>query len=120
MNDITCLLDALEPGDQAAAAQLLPLVYDDLRRLAARHLAHEAPGLLEVCSESRCHKDSAPSRYRLRQAWLVARWRSLKTAPHVYCNPAPARTTTGWRGWLHVYCNPLQNRYPRGGLRASS
>jgi RNA polymerase sigma factor (TIGR02999 family) len=44
MNDITCLLDALEPGDQAAAAQLLPLVYDDLRRLAARHLAHEAPG----------------------------------------------------------------------------
>ena len=44
MNDITCLLDALEPGDPAAAAQLLPLVYDDLRRLAARKLAHETPG----------------------------------------------------------------------------
>jgi RNA polymerase sigma factor (TIGR02999 family) len=44
MSDTPCLLDALEPGDQAAAAQLLPLVYDDLRRLAARHLAHEAPG----------------------------------------------------------------------------
>jgi RNA polymerase sigma factor (TIGR02999 family) len=44
MTDITSLLDALEPGDPAAAAQLLPLVYDDLRRLAARHLAHEAPG----------------------------------------------------------------------------
>jgi RNA polymerase sigma factor (TIGR02999 family) len=44
MNDITCLLDALEPGDPAAAAQLLPLVYEDLRRLAARHLAHETPG----------------------------------------------------------------------------
>src|SRR5215831_3597508 len=31
MSDITCLLNALEPGDQAAAAELLPLVYDDLR-----------------------------------------------------------------------------------------
>jgi RNA polymerase sigma factor (TIGR02999 family) len=44
MSDITCLLNALEPGDQAAAAELLPLVYDDLRRLAARKLAHETPG----------------------------------------------------------------------------
>src|SRR5262245_61967814 len=38
------LLNALEPGDPHAAAQLLPLVYDDLRRLAAHRLAHEAPG----------------------------------------------------------------------------
>jgi RNA polymerase sigma factor (TIGR02999 family) len=44
MRDITCLLNALEPGDQAAAAELLPLVYDDLRRLAARKLAHESAG----------------------------------------------------------------------------
>jgi RNA polymerase sigma factor (TIGR02999 family) len=44
MTDVTCLLNALEPDDQTAAEQLLPLVYDDLRRLAARHLAREAPG----------------------------------------------------------------------------
>jgi RNA polymerase sigma factor (TIGR02999 family) len=44
MSDITCLLNALPPGDQAAAAELLPLVYEDLRRLAARKLAHETPG----------------------------------------------------------------------------
>src|SRR5262249_41653520 len=44
MSEVTVLLDALAPGDAATAAQLLPLVYDDLRRLAARRLAHEAPG----------------------------------------------------------------------------
>ena len=44
MSETTTLLDALPPDDAASAAQLLPLVYDDLRRLAARHLAHEAPG----------------------------------------------------------------------------
>jgi RNA polymerase sigma factor (TIGR02999 family) len=44
MSDHTCLLDAAEPGDPAEAAQLLPLVYDDLRRLAAHRLAREAPG----------------------------------------------------------------------------
>jgi RNA polymerase sigma factor (TIGR02999 family) len=44
MSDITCLLNALKSGDQAAAGELLPLVYDDLRRLAARKLAREAPG----------------------------------------------------------------------------
>jgi RNA polymerase sigma factor (TIGR02999 family) len=44
MSEVTALLDALAPGDAATAAQLLPLVYDDLRRLAAHRLAHEAPG----------------------------------------------------------------------------
>ena len=44
MSDLTRLLNALEPDDPAAAAELLPLVYDDLRRLAANRLAHEAPG----------------------------------------------------------------------------
>ena len=44
MTGVTDLLDALAPGDAATAAQLLPLVYDDLRRLAAHRLAHEAPG----------------------------------------------------------------------------
>jgi RNA polymerase sigma factor (TIGR02999 family) len=44
MSDITRILDAIEHGDPHAAAELLPLVYDELRRLAAQRLAREAPG----------------------------------------------------------------------------
>src|SRR3954447_22793940 len=44
MNDVTRILSAIEHGAPQAAGQLLPLVYDELRRLAARRLAHEAPG----------------------------------------------------------------------------
>jgi RNA polymerase sigma factor (TIGR02999 family) len=44
MSDITRILIAIEQGDRNASAQLLPLVYDELRRLAAHQLAHEKPG----------------------------------------------------------------------------
>ena len=44
MNDVTCILSAIEQGDPQAAEQLLPLVYEELRRLAAQKLAHEKPG----------------------------------------------------------------------------
>src|ERR1700688_1071051 len=44
MNDVTCILSDIEHGDPRAAEQLLPLVYDELRRLAAQKLAHEKPG----------------------------------------------------------------------------
>ena len=44
MNDVTRILSAVEQGDPHAAAQLLPLVYEELRRLAARKLSREAPG----------------------------------------------------------------------------
>jgi RNA polymerase sigma factor (TIGR02999 family) len=44
MNEVTRILSHIEPGDSHAAAQLLPLVYDELRKLAARHMANEAPG----------------------------------------------------------------------------
>jgi RNA polymerase sigma factor (TIGR02999 family) len=44
MSDVTRLLSAVGQGDSQAAAQLLPLVYDELRRLAAQKLAREAPG----------------------------------------------------------------------------
>jgi RNA polymerase sigma factor (TIGR02999 family) len=44
MNDVTRILSAIEQGDPHAAAQLLPLVYDELRRLAAQKLAQENPG----------------------------------------------------------------------------
>jgi RNA polymerase sigma factor (TIGR02999 family) len=44
MNDVTHILSAIEQGDPQAAAQLLPLVYDELRKLAAHKLAQEKPG----------------------------------------------------------------------------
>src|SRR5262249_34918124 len=44
MSEVTGPLDAPPPAQPAHAAELLPLVYDDLRRLAARQLAHEAVG----------------------------------------------------------------------------
>jgi RNA polymerase sigma factor (TIGR02999 family) len=43
MSDVTQLLRAIEQGDPAAADQLLPLVYHELRRLAAARMAREAP-----------------------------------------------------------------------------
>src|SRR5262245_40063473 len=44
MSEVTRILSAIEQGDPSAAEQLLPLVYDALRQLAAHKLAHEAPG----------------------------------------------------------------------------
>jgi RNA polymerase sigma factor (TIGR02999 family) len=44
MSEVTRILSAIEQGDPAAAEQLLPLVYDELRRLAARRLAKEGSG----------------------------------------------------------------------------
>src|SRR5947209_8293270 len=44
MSDITRILSAIEQGDPSAAEQLLPLVYDELRQLAAQRLAQEKPG----------------------------------------------------------------------------
>src|SRR6516162_6128750 len=44
MSQVTHILDAVGRGDREAAAQLLPLVYDKLRRLAAAMLAREPPG----------------------------------------------------------------------------
>jgi RNA polymerase sigma factor (TIGR02999 family) len=44
MSDVTRILSAIEQGDSHAAEQLLPLVYDELRKLAAAKLAQEKPG----------------------------------------------------------------------------
>jgi RNA polymerase sigma factor (TIGR02999 family) len=44
MTDVTRILSAIEQGDPQAAEQLLPLVYNELRRLAAQKLAQEQPG----------------------------------------------------------------------------
>src|SRR5262245_63423159 len=44
MSEVTRILNAAEPGDPHAAEQLLPLVYEELRRLAALQMARENPG----------------------------------------------------------------------------
>jgi DNA-binding GntR family transcriptional regulator len=44
MNEVTRVLSAIERGDPQAADQLLPLVYEELRKLAAQKLAQEKPG----------------------------------------------------------------------------
>jgi RNA polymerase sigma factor (TIGR02999 family) len=44
MSEVTRILNAIEQGDPAAAEQLLPVVYEELRRLAAQKLAQEKPG----------------------------------------------------------------------------
>ena len=44
MSDVTRILSQIESGDPSAAEQLLPLVYDELRKLAAARMAQEAPG----------------------------------------------------------------------------
>jgi len=44
MNDVTRILSAIEQGDPSSAAKLLPLVYDELRKLAAQKMSQENPG----------------------------------------------------------------------------
>jgi RNA polymerase sigma factor (TIGR02999 family) len=44
MNDVTRILSAIEHGDQEAAERLVPLVYEELRKLATQRLANEKPG----------------------------------------------------------------------------
>jgi RNA polymerase sigma factor (TIGR02999 family) len=44
VSDVTRILDAIQQGDPRAGEELLPLVYTELRRLAAHKMAHEAPG----------------------------------------------------------------------------
>src|ERR1700690_2219967 len=44
MSEVTRLIEAVQKGDRQAAAELLPLVYDELRNLAAVKMAAEAPG----------------------------------------------------------------------------
>ena len=44
MTDVTHILNAIEHGDPSAAEQLLPMVYDELRKLAAAKMAQENPG----------------------------------------------------------------------------
>jgi DNA-binding GntR family transcriptional regulator len=63
MSEVTRILDAIAQGDPQAAAQLLPLVYEELRRLAAQRLAQEAPGqTLQVVEDCSPEAPLAPAR----------------------------------------------------------
>ena len=44
MNEVTCIINAIEQGDSGATEKLLPLVYEELRLLAAQKMAQEKPG----------------------------------------------------------------------------
>jgi hypothetical protein len=86
MTDVTCILSAIERGDAHAAEQLLPLVYDELRKLAAQRLAREKPGQMAgACAWfERQLLDSGPSlepavessSIRIPQAGDVTVWRA--------------------------------------------
>ena len=61
MSEVTRILSAIEQGDPRAAEQLLPLVYDELRKLAAQKRAQEKPGQTlqataqpRLCSHRHC------------------------------------------------------------------
>jgi len=77
MNEVTRILSAIEQGDPHAAEQLLPLVYDELRKLAAAKLAQEQPGAL-LCGR-RGSDASHPRRSSAAQT-ESAPWRRSATA----------------------------------------
>ena len=62
MTDVTRILSAIEQGDPTAADQLLPLVYDGLRKLAAQKMAQEKPGQSRATAE---YCDEDPSRIHI-------------------------------------------------------
>jgi serine/threonine protein kinase len=85
MSDVTRILSAIEQGDPHAAEQLLPLVYDELRRLAASKLSEEKAGqTLEATAL--VHEASAPTSCCSRSAkaaWASSSWpsRPSRSAP---------------------------------------
>jgi tetratricopeptide (TPR) repeat protein len=78
MNDVTCIFSAIEQGDPRAVEQLLPLVYDELRRLASAKLAHEFPHAPKYREALRPQPDGpdahvkAADALRLQRRWAEA------------------------------------------------
>ena len=65
MNDVTRILSAIEHGDPQAAERLLPLVYDELRKLAARRLMREKAGhTLQSETDTECVAHLVEERYQ--------------------------------------------------------
>ena len=103
MSDVTRILSAIEQGDPQAAEQLLPLVYDELRQLAAQRLAQEKPGQT-LQATALVHEAYlrlvGDGRSRLEQPRPLLRRRGRGHAPHPRRErpaqgPAQARRGTG-------------------------
>ncbi len=71
MSDVTRILEAAQQGDPAAADQLLPLVYEELRRLATHRMANEAAEVLGISPRT------AKYYWTHARAWL---YREIQTA----------------------------------------
>ncbi len=56
MSEVTRILEQIQQGDASAAEQLLPLVYEELRRLAARRLSREKPGHSRIQRQRPAHR----------------------------------------------------------------
>ena len=97
MSDVTRILSQIESGDPAAAEQLLPLVYDELRRLARARLGHEKPGqtlqataLVHEAYLRLVGQDSAKDKERGRQGDSETETNSISPRLPVSASPCPA------------------------------
>ena len=104
MNDVTRILSAIEQGDPQAAEELLPLVYDELRRLAAQRLAQEKPGqtlqATALVHEAYLRLVEAEEARRLGRPRPLLRRRGRGHAPHPRRERPPQagrRSTAGGR-----------------------
>jgi hypothetical protein len=61
VSEVTRILDAIQDGDSKAADELLPLVYEELRRLAAHKMAGEAPGQTLQVSQPEWNQGGDPA-----------------------------------------------------------
>jgi hypothetical protein len=106
MSDVAHMLEAIEGGDARAASELLPLVYDELRQLAARRLTREAwPDLAgdrlgpRGLSASGCGATSMVATGSAVMSMPSRWWRRYRRGPAcAVCGPEPARGTRRAQG----------------------
>jgi len=73
MSDVTRILSAIDQGDPEAAERLLPLVYEELRKLAAARIAQEKPGQT-LQATALVHEASAWSLWPSKRSPSAAQW----------------------------------------------
>jgi hypothetical protein len=114
MSDVTQILHAIDQGDPRAAEQLLPLVYEELRKLAAQKLAQEKPGqTLEATAlvhEAYLRLVRTPSPSPNGTGQIVEQWNSRG---HFFA--AAAEATSAWRG-----CRPAGASSPMEPARTTT
>src|SRR5437762_14173122 len=99
MSDVTRILSQIEQGDPQAAEKLLPLVYDELRKLAAAKLSHEKPGqtlqATALVHEAyvRMVGSETQRTYRDRSHFFATLL--LRCAASLWTSPAPSGPTNG-------------------------